>query len=46
VTVIADDDIMNHRSMAARTMLLNGIDRPTIVKMTGLSKETLAQIRH
>ncbi len=30
----------------ARTMLQNGIDRPTIVKMTGLSEEVLAQIRH
>lgn len=30
----------------ARTMLQNGIDRSTVMKMTGLSEEDLAQIRH
>ncbi|EIU4013192.1 Rpn family recombination-promoting nuclease/putative transposase, partial [Salmonella enterica] len=30
----------------ARTMLQNGIDRNTIMKMTGLSEDDLAQIRH
>lgn len=30
----------------ARTMLQNGLDRNTIMKMTGLSADDLAQIRH
>lgn len=30
----------------ARTMLQNGLDRSTIMKMTGLSAEDLDQIRH
>lgn len=30
----------------ARTMLQNGIDRSTVMKMTGLTEEDLAQIRH
>lgn len=30
----------------ARTMLQNGIDRNTVIKMTGLSEDDLAQIRH
>ncbi len=30
----------------ARTMLQNGIDRNTVMKMTGLSEDGLAQIRH
>lgn len=30
----------------ARTMLQNGIDRNTIIKMTGLTEDDLAQIRH
>ncbi|MEM6051656.1 Rpn family recombination-promoting nuclease/putative transposase [Erwinia sp. P7711] len=30
----------------ARTMLKNGLDRNTIMKMTGLSADDLAQIRH
>ena len=30
----------------ARTMLQNGIDRNTVMKMTGLSEDDLAQIRH
>ena len=30
----------------ARTMLENGIDRNTVMKMTGLSENDLAQIRH
>lgn len=30
----------------ARTMLQNGIDRNTVMKMTGLSADELAQIRH
>ena len=30
----------------ARTMLQNGIDRNTVMKMTGLTEEELAQIRH
>ncbi|STU22785.1 putative transposase [Klebsiella pneumoniae subsp. ozaenae] len=30
----------------ARTMLENGIDRNTVMKMTGLSEDDLAQIRH
>ena len=30
----------------ARTMLENGIDHNTIMKMTGLSEDDLAQIRH
>lgn len=30
----------------ARTMLQNGIDRKTIMKMTGLTEDDLAQIRH
>jgi len=30
----------------ARTMLQNGIDRMTVMKMTGLTEDDLAQIRH
>lgn len=30
----------------ARTMLQNGLDRNTVMKMTGLTEENLAQIRH
>lgn len=30
----------------ARTMLQNGIDRNTVMKMTGLTQDDLAQIRH
>ena len=30
----------------ARTMLQNGLDRNTVMKMTGLSEYELAQIRH
>jgi predicted transposase/invertase (TIGR01784 family) len=30
----------------ARTMLQNGIDSSTVIKMTGLSEDDLAQIRH
>jgi len=30
----------------ARTMLQNGLDRDTVMKMTGLTDEELAQIRH
>ncbi|EGP1138051.1 Rpn family recombination-promoting nuclease/putative transposase [Salmonella enterica] len=30
----------------ARTMLQNGIDRSTVMKMTGLTEDDLAQIRH
>ncbi|ECB2072409.1 ISNCY family transposase, partial [Salmonella enterica subsp. enterica serovar Benin] len=30
----------------ARTMLQNGIDRNTFMKMTGLTEDDLAQIRH
>ena len=30
----------------ARTMLQNGIDRNTVMKMTGLTEDELAQIRH
>ncbi len=30
----------------ARTMLQNGLDRNTVMKMTGLSEDDLAQIRH
>lgn len=30
----------------ARTMLQNGIDRNTIIKLTGLTEDDLAQIRH
>lgn len=30
----------------ARTMLQNGLDRNTVMKMTGLSDDDLAQIRH
>ncbi|HHQ6537684.1 TPA: Rpn family recombination-promoting nuclease/putative transposase [Serratia fonticola] len=30
----------------ARTMLQNGLDRSTVMKMTGLSEDELAQIRH
>lgn len=30
----------------ARTMLQNGLDRNTVMKMTGLNEEELAQIRH
>jgi len=30
----------------ARTMLQNGIDRKTVMKMTGLTEDDLAQIRH
>lgn len=30
----------------ARTMLQNGIDRNTVMKMTGLAEDDLAQIRH
>lgn len=29
-----------------RTMLQNGIDRSTVMKMTGLTEDDLAQIRH
>ncbi|MDF7679681.1 hypothetical protein PT300_03260 [Enterobacteriaceae bacterium ESL0689] len=30
----------------ARTMLKNGIDRNTVIKMTGLTEDELTQIRH
>ncbi|EBP9312909.1 ISNCY family transposase, partial [Salmonella enterica] len=30
----------------ARAMLQNGIDRSTVMKMTGLTEDDLAQIRH
>lgn len=30
----------------ARTMLQNGLDRNTVMKMTGLTEDDLAQIRH
>ncbi|ELH8143372.1 Rpn family recombination-promoting nuclease/putative transposase, partial [Salmonella enterica] len=30
----------------ARTMLRNGIDRSTVMKMTGLTENDLAHIRH
>jgi predicted transposase/invertase (TIGR01784 family) len=30
----------------ARTMLQNGLDRSTVMKMTGLTEDDLAQIRH
>lgn len=30
----------------ARTMLQNGIDRSTVMKMTGLTEDNLPQIRH
>lgn len=30
----------------ARTMLQNGLDRDTVIKMTGLTDEELSQIRH
>ncbi|WP_145501737.1 Rpn family recombination-promoting nuclease/putative transposase, partial [Yersinia similis] len=30
----------------ARTMLANGLDRATVMKMTGLSDEDLTQIHH
>lgn len=30
----------------ARTMLQNGIDRNTVIKMTGLTEEDLVQLRH
>lgn len=30
----------------ARAMLQNGIDRSTVMKMTGLNEDDLAQIRH
>lgn len=30
----------------ARTMLQNGLDRSTVMKMTGLAAEDLDQIRH
>lgn len=30
----------------ARTMLQNGIDRNTVMKMTGITEDNLAQIRH
>jgi predicted transposase/invertase (TIGR01784 family) len=30
----------------ARTMLQNGLDRDTVMKMTGLTDEELSQIRH
>ena len=30
----------------ARTMLKNGIDLNTVMKMTGLTEDDLAQIRH
>jgi recombination-promoting nuclease RpnB len=30
----------------ARTMLQNGLDRGTVMKMTGLTEDELTQIRH
>lgn len=30
----------------ARTMLQNGLDRKTVIEMTGLTSDDLAQIRH
>jgi predicted transposase/invertase (TIGR01784 family) len=30
----------------ARTMLQNGIDRSSVIKMTGLTEDDLAQLRH
>ncbi len=33
-------------SKKSRTMLQNGIERSTVMKMTGLTEEDLAQISH
>jgi len=30
----------------AQTMLNNGLDRPTVIKMTGLTEDELAKLRH
>ena len=30
----------------ARVMLTNGVDRATVIKMTGLSEKDIAQLRH
>lgn len=34
------------RLEVARTMLQNGVDRTTVMKMTGLTEDDLMQIRH
>jgi predicted transposase/invertase (TIGR01784 family) len=40
------EGVMEGKLAVARTMLANGIDRDSVMKMTGLTAADLAQIRH
>lgn len=40
------EGILEGKLAVARTMLANGIDRDSVMKMTGLTADDLAQIRH
>lgn len=41
-----NEGMLEGKLEVARTMLLNGLDRNTVMKMTGLTEDDLAQIRH
>ncbi|MNP61854.1 hypothetical protein D3C76_1570790 [compost metagenome] len=40
------EGVLEGKLAVARTMLANGIDRDSVMKMTGLTADDLAQIRH
>ncbi|MFE8663980.1 Rpn family recombination-promoting nuclease/putative transposase [Serratia nevei] len=40
------EGVLEGKLAVARTMLANGIDRDSVMKMTGLTAADLAQIRH
>ena len=40
------EGVLEGKLEVARTMLANGIDRDSVMKMTGLTADDLAQIRH
>jgi recombination-promoting nuclease RpnB len=41
-----NEGMLEGKLEVARTMLHNGLDRNTVMKMTGLTEDELAQIRH
>ncbi|MFL6613338.1 MAG: Rpn family recombination-promoting nuclease/putative transposase, partial [Pantoea agglomerans] len=41
-----NEGMLEGKLEVARTMLQNGLDRNTVMKMTGLTEDDLAQIRH
>ncbi|WP_312053752.1 Rpn family recombination-promoting nuclease/putative transposase, partial [Pantoea brenneri] len=41
-----NEGMLEGKLEVARTMLQNGLDRITVMKMTGLTEDDLAQIRH